>query len=1013
MRAKLVTILAVLLLAAMCFGFGAAFAAEGESVRKSEVGISSVSHKEGATEVEITILFDGLLYNGRAVHMARENEATVIAVNGGGEAGAAVLDSIKECGLRDSVQNKLFINGKSVAEMIAANKAGIEAGGDYDGKMDVHIEVSGEATKMRIVINKTAPAAIDMSKSVTLTIGAGFCGDVGQVPEEIGYTYNPQLGLWEEKGSELPELTVIGARVEEQSGETKIRIVFSGQINKEKMNNIARETEGTVSIVNGQEKLDNIKANGLRDSVRNNIIINGNTVAQLISANIEAGGDDPDGKFDVHMIDGFVPVSVLRIHIKDGSAADELIGSGDISVKVAKGFHSDYGKISQDIEFTWTRQTGSWTMPAAEKGLAIASVVYTDKRQAAEKGYEIKILFDDLFSYTNINNIARDNAGTIKVTNGGGEISEAVYDYAVAGGLRDAVRKSISVNGATIEELVDANMEEGGNDPDGALDVYILNENGKTAIRLNIKNEYAAGQIADFTKNATLKIAADEYGMGKITEDVIYSFDPVLGMFFDNEGTLAPVTVTDVSHKHNLGNNDDHVEFVLVFDGLLNSENALHMARDEEATVIAVNGGGDTGAAVLDNIKANGLRASVWQYLQLNGKSVREMMDMNKEEGKNGYEGAVDVHVRVYPEKNTTELTLHVKDAFAAGVDWDNDILITVKAGFRGEGVQVKNDVTFTYDQEAQMWLAPGEEPPAFDAVTLVGLDAPVMKDAASNKNVEFVLRFSEDIDNRQHAYISMPADFVGSFVGSSADYSETELKTFTKYGVFDTMSKNICLNGKSVYDMIQESNYEYSQWPNVAVVHSAQGGTGNNTLRLVIGGEYTEDGQIKPRPFQITDLNQNFVITVKAGLRTPLGQEVKEDISFIYDPASGKWYEGSTVDVIPQTVTVTFMDGENVLSTQECLKGETVVAGIARKEGYTFEGWYTDAEFKTAWDDTAPVNENIVVYAKFVANQGEDKDDAAEKGGCSGVASGSAVMAAVALVAVAGVLTKRRSVVK
>ena len=257
-----------------------------------------------------------------------------------------------------------------------------------------------------------------------------------------------------------------------------------------------------------------------------------------------------------------------------------------------------------------------------------------------------------------------------------------------------------------------------------------------------------------------------------------------------------------------------------------------------------------------------------------------------------------------------------------------------------------------------------------------------------------------------------MPAEFVGSFVGSSGDYSATELNSFTKYGVFDSMAHNILVNGKSVYEMmkVDETKYPLAVQPAIAVVHSAQGGTGLNTLRVVIGGIRVEGTTTEDLPFRITDLNQNFVITVKAGLRTPLGQEVKEDMSFIYDPVSQQWYEGDSVEDIPVHVTVTFMDGETVLSTQSCLKGETVTAGIARKEGYTFEGWFTDAACTKAWDSSAPVNEDITVYAKFTAIENGGGTEPGTDGGCNSAIFGGVAVLSVGLVAAAAVLLKRRN---
>jgi uncharacterized repeat protein (TIGR02543 family) len=50
-------------------------------------------------------------------------------------------------------------------------------------------------------------------------------------------------------------------------------------------------------------------------------------------------------------------------------------------------------------------------------------------------------------------------------------------------------------------------------------------------------------------------------------------------------------------------------------------------------------------------------------------------------------------------------------------------------------------------------------------------------------------------------------------------------------------------------------------------------------------------------------------------------------------------------------------------------LPGETFTEPvIAEKEGYEFEGWFSDAEFTTPFDFSAPVNQtgNVTVYAKW-----------------------------------------------
>lgn len=44
-------------------------------------------------------------------------------------------------------------------------------------------------------------------------------------------------------------------------------------------------------------------------------------------------------------------------------------------------------------------------------------------------------------------------------------------------------------------------------------------------------------------------------------------------------------------------------------------------------------------------------------------------------------------------------------------------------------------------------------------------------------------------------------------------------------------------------------------------------------------------------------------------------------------------------------------------------------------KEGYTFAGWYTDADFTNELDTTAVLNGSVSVYAKFVKNEEENTD--------------------------------------
>ncbi len=65
-------------------------------------------------------------------------------------------------------------------------------------------------------------------------------------------------------------------------------------------------------------------------------------------------------------------------------------------------------------------------------------------------------------------------------------------------------------------------------------------------------------------------------------------------------------------------------------------------------------------------------------------------------------------------------------------------------------------------------------------------------------------------------------------------------------------------------------------------------------------------------------------------------------------------------------TYTVTFMDGDTVLSRKSVEPGNAVTLPQPTKDGYSFVGWYTDTTLESAYVDDSEVNDNLVLYAKF-----------------------------------------------
>lgn len=72
-----------------------------------------------------------------------------------------------------------------------------------------------------------------------------------------------------------------------------------------------------------------------------------------------------------------------------------------------------------------------------------------------------------------------------------------------------------------------------------------------------------------------------------------------------------------------------------------------------------------------------------------------------------------------------------------------------------------------------------------------------------------------------------------------------------------------------------------------------------------------------------------------------------------------------------PSTYTVTYNSvGGSAVDSETVDAGTTATEPTApTKTGFTFDGWYKEAQYITEWDFTDPVNENLTLYAKWTEN--------------------------------------------
>ncbi len=140
-------------------------------------------------------------------------------------------------------------------------------------------------------------------------------------------------------------------------------------------------------------------------------------------------------------------------------------------------------------------------------------------------------------------------------------------------------------------------------------------------------------------------------------------------------------------------------------------------------------------------------------------------------------------------------------------------------------------------------------------------------------------------------------------------------------------------------------------------------------------------------------DSNDNITVTVKLGEKTIVlrwdsriaitgtnvlvNAEIGDLIDIVNAPlgwnqnAPQLGYYVSTQAVVTtnpnlEIFTVTFMDGETELKSEDVVEGRRIASYPATaKEGFTFLGWFTDATLDTPWVD-APITEDVTLYAGY-----------------------------------------------
>lgn len=141
-------------------------------------------------------------------------------------------------------------------------------------------------------------------------------------------------------------------------------------------------------------------------------------------------------------------------------------------------------------------------------------------------------------------------------------------------------------------------------------------------------------------------------------------------------------------------------------------------------------------------------------------------------------------------------------------------------------------------------------------------------------------------------------------------------------------------------------------KWQSYTVTFDSDGGSAVAPQTVTIGGKAT-------KPTDPTKEGYTFDSwQTPQGAAFDFGSPVEADITL-----KAKWTEKK-----PDTFTVSFeTNGGSAVEKQTVEKGKTAANPTApTKKGYSFSGWYSDKDLKTAYDFTSAVTADLTLYAKW-----------------------------------------------
>lgn len=435
----------------------------------------------------------------------------------------------------------------------------------------------------------------------------------------------------------------------------------------------------------------------------------------------------------------------------------------------------------------------------------------------------------------------------------------------------ESILDSISLNGETVRQI----MAKASADQDHNVVIMVHYNQDLSSMMFSWQGAYES-TVIDYTQEVVLTIDSDTFitpNGAHLAEDVKLTYSPEFSIWY-KDGEKPEWKETKV----------EKVEYLLYM-------------QEIDSYAIQVHFKAPAANSDMQNVQNMDF---VKDGFKLNGFTLGEIMQGAKDKDGNPIENPINAHL-LSPTgvPGTGKIVLHL--FVSAKITPETGGVKVVDDSVNGnefevlEGTKlpsmysVSRDYKFKYEGAwAEVVDTSGIE---WEEIHLVSISKPVL---ASEDNVTFTLTFDKNITHKELLHINADVSWLLAVSQQATPpfrYTAAELNILSAYGILSSLQENILFNGQSIKQMMEKET-NITQRPVTVMVHYGQNAAMNQIMVAFAGHKTDAEGNVLDGANRITDLDQEFTFTIKAGFRTSMLGEIKKDVTFRYNPTAGMFIE-------------------------------------------------------------------------------------------------------------------------